>query len=103
MAPSPFFAAALIVDQATAQTVSVSCPDCEIPGRSGFVFHISHSSKALSGFMVDPRTSHLCRFLWLKSVQILRPRRTPFAGNVFEVGPLSCGRAVFRSTDGRLC
>ena len=27
----------------------MSCPGCEIPGRSGFTFHGSHNSKALRG------------------------------------------------------
>ena len=37
-----------LVEQATAPTVYASY---EIPGRSGFAFHSSHFSKALSGLV----------------------------------------------------
>ena len=48
------FAVVVVVDveQATAPMAYVSCPGCEISGRSGFAFHSSLNSKALSGLAI---------------------------------------------------
>ena len=37
----------IVVELTTAPTVDVSCPDFEIPGRSGFAFHGFNNFKAL--------------------------------------------------------
>ena len=37
----------VVVELTTAPTVDVSCPDFEIPGRSGFAFHGFNNFKAL--------------------------------------------------------
>ena len=45
----------VVVEQANAPTASVSCPDCEIPERSGFAFHNSHYSKVLRRWLQSGR------------------------------------------------
>ena len=41
----------LLMLLSTAATVLVSCPGCEIIGRSGFAFHSSHNSKSLRAWL----------------------------------------------------
>ena len=48
-------AAAVVVELATAPTAQVRCPSCVIQKRSGFAFHCSQNSKALSDWSQSSR------------------------------------------------
>ena len=82
----------VVVEQATAPTALVSCPVCEIPQRSGFVFH---NPKALSVSLQSGRFR--VAGWWIRSptvctvvcgrilFEVVRPHLTPLAGNVIVV------------------
>ena len=91
----------VVVEQAAALVALVSCPSCEIPGRSGFAFHqltqhqvfegldaIRHGSGSwVAGWWIRGQTVGTV-VRGRRPFEVLRPYPKPLAGNVYEVEQL---------------